>query len=370
MKEYDPHPQQAPPSLDDDERIAALLDGRLDEHARAELVARLADSDSDYRVFADAAAVLRDLEARGVIATPPVVADESPEAGEAVEAAHPAEPMPAPAPGPTKVIKLRRRWWGMPAPAWGALAAGIAALALIPIIRARGGDPFDPERLAARLETSQPRAGEWTAADSVIPRKRGGGPGSEISEEARSAQLGALLVDLEVAARSRDTMVSTLAGDVARLVRMGREARDTMTYDSIAKRSNAPPEQLRPLLAQGHKGIAENSDPDYFRAGAWTEAARLAANTRDERFFRARESRKGVERILAIQGLPKDQAADAAEVRDALPEAGTPDWPVLRRTLRTLLENLVKTSDPMEPYLDPQASVAGESNEVTEGLLQ
>src|SRR5215208_5211320 len=46
----------------DPERLAALLDGRLDERARSEILAQLAASEADLEVMADAAAVMREME--------------------------------------------------------------------------------------------------------------------------------------------------------------------------------------------------------------------------------------------------------------------------------------------------------------------
>lgn len=45
-----------------EERIAALLDGALGERQREELLAHLSVADEEYRIFADTASILRELE--------------------------------------------------------------------------------------------------------------------------------------------------------------------------------------------------------------------------------------------------------------------------------------------------------------------
>ncbi len=326
MKEYDPHQQQAPPSFDDDERIAALLDGRLDEHERSELIARLAGSDPEYRVFADAAAVLRDLEARGIIAAPPAVADELPEADEADEAAHFVEPVPAPEQSPTKVIELRRRWWGMPAPAWGALAAGIIALALIPVLRVRS-NAFDPERVALQLQSAKRPAG-WTP-DTVFRATRGGE--SDYKDEARSFRLGVYLVDLDVAVRSRDTIVATLATRISAFLtnQVTGGGSIATTYDSIARLGNTPAAQVDTLRKEGWNYVGDLTDPSYFAAGAWLEAARLASMAHDVNFFRSREGHAGLRHLEGMSTLSDESRASVRRIREALPADGTPQWPIL-----------------------------------------
>jgi hypothetical protein len=61
------------------ERLAALLDGRLDAHRRDELLTELAASEDDFDAYADAVAITAELEGAAAEA-PPVraVSDASP----------------------------------------------------------------------------------------------------------------------------------------------------------------------------------------------------------------------------------------------------------------------------------------------------
>ena len=56
-----PPPRRSSPEVNL-ERIGSLLDGRLTGPVRDSVLAEVAASDSDYEVFADTAAVLRDAE--------------------------------------------------------------------------------------------------------------------------------------------------------------------------------------------------------------------------------------------------------------------------------------------------------------------
>jgi hypothetical protein len=328
----------------DDERLAALLDGRLDGREREELLARLAgaaEDDDDYLVFADAAAVLREREeAAGVTPLPiPVRAEESasPSAGPEVAAApHEDSRDGKPASDTAKVVPLRPRR-RFPVAAWGALAAVLAGVALIPVLRARAGDPYDPARLASRLETSVPAlpAG-WARAERPWGAKRGGSP-DRLTEEGRSARLGALLVDLEVAVRARDTAsTAAIAGTVKALLEGFSTGYVVQTYDSIARAPDRPREQLEPLLKDGRQDVAEIFDPVYFRAGAWTEAGLLAAAKRDADFFRRRDSRRELEAIAAIPAV----AQEARAVQAAIPDDRAPDWNAVDTNLTAILKEL------------------------------
>jgi anti-sigma factor RsiW len=88
----------------ENERLSALLDGRLDERERGELLAHLSAADEEYRVFADTASILRELEEA--------------EAGAEAGCASSPEGIP---------LRLRRAIWRRPA--WSAIAASVALFA-------------------------------------------------------------------------------------------------------------------------------------------------------------------------------------------------------------------------------------------------
>lgn len=298
--------------MTDDERMATLLDGRLDAREREDALARIADSDDDYVVFADAAAILREHEAQGT-------------------AAPKAEPASA------RVIPLRRRpMWARPTAAWAALAAVLVALALIPVLRSRMGNPYDPARLASRVGGGATRlpAG-WMDARPWSTR----GAGEKLSDEAAGARAGALLVDLELAVRSRDIAATTeLAGRVRGLLDEENGAGAIATlYDSIAKRAGEPPEQLAGLLKDGRENARSYVSEPYLDAGAWTEAARLAVQARDRHFFARRASLDEIARIVALPALTERGRAAAERVRATMATERAPEWNVLAADLDVLL---------------------------------
>jgi hypothetical protein len=298
----------------DDARLAALLDGRLDAAEREQALARIADSDDDYQVFADAAAILREHEAQGAAAVPEEPQPEPPVAEE------------------TRVIPLRRRVRAWPTAAWGALAAVLVAVALIPVLRARGGDPYDPARLAAGVNDGQARlpAG-WVSAS----RWRVNRGVEDPAYEARGARAGALLVDLEVAVRTRNAAATdTVVADLRRTIRGVGYGLDT--YEQIASHAGDRPERLSGLLKDAREDIRSLLPPPYVDAGAWTEAALLAAHGRDEAFFRRRESRAEIGRIAGLP-LGGEGKAAAERVRVALAAKSAPDWAALKDDLGKIL---------------------------------
>ena len=308
----------------DDARLAALLDGRLDAAEREQALARIADSDDDYQVFADAAAILREHEAQGVAAVPEEAQPESPEAEG------------------TRVIPLRRRARAWPTAAWGALAAVLVAVALIPVLRARAGDPYDPARLAARVDSGRARLPAGWTGDRPWPVPRGGGPPRrEYSDEMVAARVGALMVDLEVAVRSRDTTtIAPLAQEVGRVLNGGGSSSFAAPpYDTIASLAGEPPQRLAERLKDARQGVSEILLKEYVDAGAWTEAALLAAAARDEQFLRRRESRAEIDRIARMRLGDKGRAA-AERVRDAMAAERALDWTAVYGGLRDVLRAL------------------------------
>jgi anti-sigma factor RsiW len=120
-------------SRNEDELLAALLDGRLDTDMRVETLSRLTEDDETYAVFTSLAAILRETEAqdsRGDAAAPSVFPfrERRPRHGEAGWSA------------------MKRRWI--------ALAAALAGVALAPDSAPEVRTSFagDPILLAARLE--------------------------------------------------------------------------------------------------------------------------------------------------------------------------------------------------------------------------
>jgi hypothetical protein len=311
-----------------DEEIGALLDGRVDERRRTELLALLAADDADYDVFADTAAVLREAE------------DEASEK----EAEHEPEGEARPT---TKVIPLRPRraagWRSSPA-RWMALAEAVAALALVPVLRSRmnAGAWRDPARMAAmsgqrgaRLPT------EWTHSWNV---SRGAGGG--IEEVGVFARAGALEVDLERAAASADfDQASLLAGQIAALLDDVRGAVSVSSeYHTLADDASRRDPKLAELIASARRDLTasagDDATADYLGLGAWTEAARLAAKRQGAAFFHARESRDALKHAAALPGLDDDARAAVERIRALTDQGEVRDWASLHGELEELQKGL------------------------------
>jgi hypothetical protein len=257
----------------DPEQIAALLDGRLDARARAELLARLAQSEAGLEAYADAAATMRELEETHQLPSP----------GPATAARH----------GPT------RRWpWLMLAAAL-ILAVGTSRLWRRPSDAALGS----PAQLAVLLESGRP-AGVPNRVSLAPPAwSTSRGPGGSVTDaRALAIRLGARLTDLEVAVRARDTAASSAAADVVRLLGGLRAPSAPLAalYMDVGRRAGGDPDSLAQQLANVWSETARLAGDDDVRLGAWLEAARFAAARHDARFFAAPTSRTAIARLPSI----------------------------------------------------------------------
>lgn len=302
----------------DDERLAALLDGRLGDAERRELLAQLSTAGEDYEVFTDSAAVLRELEEE--------------EAG-AVDAQAEA---PAPALSPSLPPSVRTRGWRRSG-RWAALPAGVVALALAFLLlpRARASGANDPVQLAMRLEQSgRGLPAEWPGAErwGAIRGGDASPPATPEERNARAVRAGALLVDLAVAARSGDTDTTRLLATQAAARFEPGSGRSTPLHQ-IANRPDAPYDSLAPLLQRATDRLANRFGRPYLQLGAWTEAALLAAHRRDVAFFRADESRTI---LRSARDLTQGDARAALDRVRAAADAEAPDWNALEKALNTL----------------------------------
>lgn len=281
----------------DDERMSALLEGKLQGDRRDELLKELAASDDDYDVFAETASVLRELE--------------DAEAG---------------------VVRLPVRKEGAPVwVRWGAIAAVLAALALIPVVASRRGAAADPVRLAALVDAREGLPEGW-GEDRWSTTRGGESP----EGNAKAAQAGAFLMDLAVAVEARDTADTRLLAVQAR-ARFDPRSGSASPLSQIEARFGAPADSLRPLVEQATERLASRLGEEYFRLGVWVEAARLAVRQRDEAFFRDRGTRDALEGAERLTG---DDPTAVEDIRAAIPPRGAPDWARLSGSLDALLDKV------------------------------
>jgi hypothetical protein len=296
----------------DPERLASLLDGRLNEAQRAELLALLASSDEVLEAYMDAVAVTLELEETS------------------------AQP---------DVIPLRRnprtRGWRWPDGRWLALAALVVGLALIPVLMNRRGAPDlrDPGQFVALLETE--RAGlppgwndrPWSttrgAADPLTPR-------------ARAVRVGARLTDLELAVNAGDSAATALlAAEIAALLEdVPASGPLAALYRDVGRRAGQSPDQLNSLLEQGRDWVAQLLGEDYVSLGAWAEAARVAAARRDTEFFRSRTTAAALDRATSISTSGPAVVTSTGRIQAAIKAEGALDWGALEAELTKFLRVL------------------------------
>ena len=341
----------------DHERVAALHDGRLGPRERDELLNELLANDAEYELFAETAAVLREIEeahagapqAGAAPADQPVRDADAADGVIPLASRRPDEPVAETrsemGAAPTQedgVIPLaprrpgRTRWM-----AYGALAAGLAGLALAAaLLTDRGsGRLDDPSEAVAMLEGG---AAPGQPAGMEAPWRVLRTGEIDLPDNALAVRLGATLVDLELAAASRDREnVVRLSRRVAALLddtssALAGTSGLRQTYDDIGSQATAGGDGVEPLLAEGRQTIRESFDAEWLELGIWAETARIAALRHDAEFFRTRDSRNALERIAALPDIGEPLAA----VRAVLPADGRIGWPPNDARWTTLADRL------------------------------
>jgi hypothetical protein len=357
----------------DDERLSALLDGRVDERQRRELLAHLVTSDDDYEVFSHAAIVLRQLEEQERAAEPradaeepqahadearadaPQVRIDEPQARVAEPSVHAAEPQartdepqvhadepqarvaePSRAGALSDPPSTRTGGWRRSARWAGPL---VVALALAAVWIARNSaSAADPVRLAVRVDESRRGlpAG-WPGPDrwGSVRGPDGATPATPEEATARAVQAGAMLVDLAVAARAGNPDTTRRLATRAASRLEPKSGRGTPLL-RIAERPGAPPDSLELQLRKAADRFSDHRGP--LQLGAWAEAATLAAHRHDAAFFE--DGAKGAMLKRAERLAARDPAARAAVVRVRAAAVDSPDWTELEAALRTLVNEL------------------------------
>jgi hypothetical protein len=294
----------------DDERLAALLDGRLEGPERDELLAYLATADEDLYVFARTAAALRGMEEQ--------------EAAQAQRADESANDPPARETPPS--VRPGWRRWKAPRAIVPAVIAGLLVLGIF-VTRGRAASAGDPAQLASLM------------GDEALPQgwlDIPAGTGSRGSVERRAAEAGKLLLDLAVSIRAGDSArTATLAKQIH--ARFDDQALPSSPIAQIERRTTEPASVLLPLVEQQTERLSARLDRDYLQLGAWTEAALIAAERQDADFFRAGATRTMLRRAARITRDNPAQRAALQAVRATLDAPGTPQWGGLKTQLRTLM---------------------------------
>lgn len=379
----------------DDERVAALHDGRLDAHERDELLSSVLADDEEYALFAETAAVLREIEeahasAPPALAAPPAnvashvdaaparaehasddvipLATRRPPAPPITDAGAPVDSSDSAQSGDSRdgVISLDsrrrapRRQWRV----YGSIAAGLVGIGLAATLftRARDTRLDDPMRAVAMLKAGAapgPAAG-WNEAFGPIFRG-GKGNGEQPNPEPLAVKLGAYMVDLELAAASHDSALTRLGDRMAGLlddVPLGDSA--AKLYRKIARTAAANPRaDVGPLLARGREAVRSAViAPEWLELGIWAEAARTAAVRHDSGFFRDRRTRAVLERAATLPELDESTGAALGAIRAAIPADGrtlsTAKWSKLEGKVIALMRSAGRSSA-QAPELDGRA---------------
>lgn len=286
----------------DPEQLAALLDGRLDDATRADVLSRLAASQDDVELFADAAAIMGEVS-----------------------------PAPAPAhPAPTDLPRVAR--W--PARRWLTLAAGIAGIAIWLTLRARTGQlgSDEPHQLLASLDTrARGLPPNWDGAPWVATR----GIAPPLTPDARAARLGAALTDLTLASQSHDPRAPSISESIAALlIDIPGGAPAAALYHQVARLLSADSTAAAaPLISQGWQSVTQLTDAPHLRLGAWLEAARIAATNHDPQFFAAPQSRAVLDDALAQLPPTAPARTTISDVRNQIRDTQTVDWLALAQSL-------------------------------------
>lgn len=361
------------PHMDDNDR-ARFVDGMMPEEERGATVAHLAGSPEEAELLADVAYILADLDPEGgVIAAAPATDIEHHADDEDTGADPKVVPLRPPsaetrAPEPdaagstgvgddlaiqppvsgraspgtdAPVVPLRppstaRTWRHSPA-RWVALAAVLAGVLLVPLALSRSGnrDPGDFATLLASRDAGLPPG--WDERPWSVKR----GDVNVAAENARAARLGALQVDLEVAAAARQAaQTDQLSKQIVELLSpVPASGMVVPTYREISARAGQPADSLATALAEGRESLAMFVDEDHFNLGAWAEAAGIAAKRRDAAFFHARASRKLLDRAASLPAL-EAEARSAIEAIRAAAAPEQPDWAVLETQSTQLLRQI------------------------------
>ncbi|MFL5614813.1 MAG: hypothetical protein ACJ796_14215 [Gemmatimonadaceae bacterium] len=261
----------------DPEQLALLLEGKLDAHARAKLLTQLDASPESLEILSDASAVLPSLP-------------------------------------------RSTAWLRTPRSQWLAIAAVLVVAMVLPLLW------ISPSRTLPTPESVVSWLGPASAL-ATQPWHALRGNGEQLSRDHRAVRVGALLMGLELRIASGDTSAGTAALQIAALLDgfpAGSTAGDA--FRALAQSPNAA------ALRAARVAAEEMAGEQAVRAGAWLEAARIAAGRQDPSFFK----RPSTSRAIDVSGGFAADVPTADNLRSLL-QNKTYNWPAIGRELDTLL---------------------------------
>lgn len=287
----------------DPERLAALIEGRLTAEQRTALLGELDASPEALEAYADAVYAVRELEGDGKVLD--------------VQTSLPR--------------RSARSAWTRYVPTIAVAAAILIAVAL-PLARRAGVARLDESAvIAGALGPVSESSNPWPR----VPWSEQRGPSDALSPRARAVRIGARIVDLDLLARAGDTSASSAALQVAALldgVPAGGVA--AAAYRALGEQDTGSAQRAAlgtaASLAEQVAGEAE------VRAGAWLEAARVAALQQDTAFFTPSRTRAAERAISALPGFSPDGRSALAELTRLL-GASPRDWAAIGTAIDAVL---------------------------------
>ena len=292
------------------DRLAALLDGKLSEQERVDLLRRLAVSPADLAVLAQAAAILREVED---------------------------QPQSQPA-QPSRVMETSpatSRWTHKRRAMSVAAAVVVVAFGAWFVMRGTGSNALGPAHYIASLERpTDPLPQGW--GGQPWSRTRGDADGA-LSPRARGVRLGALLVDLHVAVTTTDPASVGIAQTIARLVgAMPAGGAISDRYMKIAGRATEPPPSLQPVLDQAASAVRVAAGEQAVDLGSWLETARLATARRDRAYFQKSATSTMLAQLTGGSEATPEMQTTVERVRSTV-ASQSPAWEQLSADLAWLL---------------------------------
>lgn len=294
-------------------QLASLIDGGLTRAERATLIEHVSVSDEDLDVLADAMAALADLR------------DEK----------------------PTSVASGLRVYGARRLPAasgwWIAIAASIVAVAASSLVWMQLHPRLTPNPTEYAV-TLAARGVRMPLAWNDTPWTATRGSSASLSADIRAVRVGARLTDLEVAVRSSDTTAMRYALSVAALLDgMPAGGPASSMYRAIAAGNGKSQSQLIVSLDGAARAIRQLPYARMMESGAWIEAARIAAASRDAEFFHMRDTRDFLKTLRSSSAVPASARANIERVITAT-SATAPDWPDILQRLTALLGDAASTA--------------------------
>jgi hypothetical protein len=265
----DPGDIKSPPTAAE---IAALIDGRLSDDARAALMRRLGESEEDMDVALDAAAAVSDLT-KGRVESTPVS---------------------------NIATQRQRRFRGI---TFATVSLAAAAVAVI-VLRTPRTNSESASEMVSALSSHEALPADWNY--SPWPAQRG----DQVTEQNSAlVRIGVRTTDLEFAIRSGDSASARFANDIAAMLEdvPGGAAVGALYSEVGSSNSRARLDAARAALS----GLPQQ---ELIELGAWLESARIAATRHDDQWFKSKYARKVANRLSGSQNLSSDEKAVLTQI--------------------------------------------------------